>query len=550
MSDDAVRVETVKARLLDASLLVSGTWSGWRGGGGSLEAAADAEAGPEAIRWGWDRASLPPQFRPAAPIAARDVRLTLAGGGALTLDGGFVVANGPHLTLDLARTAGRTEVRDLTIADGDTRASLALLRPDGAFDVAFRGTLDVTTFGKLFEGRPERRGRIEGELRALVPAENPAALTAEGALTAADLDVPTPAGTVTVERLEARAAKNRLDVASSSLVLDEQRFSVAGSATLRDEAVALDLDVSAGDLPWARVEKVLGRLEDSKKNTAAPAPPDGAKAPDAAPRESMPAIRGEIRVSLESFSYGSLVWKPVLADVRFGKDAVAAGVRKADVCGISTTGEARFLPGGDMAVDARVESAGPDINVPLTCLGLENVGMTGGYEASAQVKGDGPASGMPRAVRGLLTFKAVKGRIGKATLLTRILGVLNATDVFAGKSGSRVGEAMPFDSITVVGEVGDGDVLIREATFVAPSITMAATGTVGLLDQSLDLVVLAHPLSTVDKVVQAVPVVNTILGRNFLAVAVKVTGSLGDPKVGITPGGTSERGSLASSRGR
>ncbi len=54
---------------------------------------------------------------------------------------------------------------------------------------------------------------------------------------------------------------------------------------------------------------------------------------------------------------------------------------------------------------------------------------------------------------------------------------------------------------------------------------MAATGTVGFLDQSLDLMVLSHPLSTVDKVVQAVPVVRHILGRDFLAVAVKVTGT-------------------------
>ena len=71
---------------------------------------------------------------------------------------------------------------------------------------------------------------------------------------------------------------------------------------------------------------------------------------------------------------------------------------------------------------------------------------------------------------------------------------------------------------------------------------MAASGTVGYLDQSLDVMVLSHPLSTLDKVVQAVPVVNTILGRNFLAVAVKVTGTIADPKVAVTPGRDVGRG--------
>ena len=70
----------------------------------------------------------------------------------------------------------------------------------------------------------------------------------------------------------------------------------------------------------------------------------------------------------------------------------------------------------------------------------------------------------------------------------------------------------------------------------APSITMVAGGTVGLLDRSLDLMVLSHPLSTLDKVVQAVPVVRQILGRDFLAVAVKVTGSFQEPIARATPG--------------
>ena len=97
----------------------------------------------------------------------------------------------------------------------------------------------------------------------------------------------------------------------------------------------------------------------------------------------------------------------------------------------------------------------------------------------------------------------------------KILGVLNATDVFAGKNRTRVGEAIPYETITVEGELADGAVSIREGALNSPSITMAATGTVGFLDQSLDLMVLSHPLSTLDKVVQAVPVVRHVLGTRL-----------------------------------
>lgn len=525
VGNDAVRVSDAAVRTLDASLLVSGVWSGWRGGAGKIDTAADGELGPETIRWGWERASLPAKFLPAAPIALHSVRVALAPGGALSVSGDLVVANGPRLTLDLAGDGKKIDVRNLTIADGDSAASVALLRPDAAFDARFKGRLALSTVGRLFAGGQRHPGGIEGDFRALVPAENLARVTAEGALTATGLEVQTPAGPVTIERLDVRAAKNRFDVASSSVVLDEQKFSIAGSATLRDKAIVLDMDVATGDLAWTSVEKVLARIEDAKKK--APAQP-------AAPAPL--AIGGDVRVSVDSFAYRDFVFRPVLAGVRLGKDAVSAAIRKAEICGISTTGEARFPAGGVMAVEARAYASGPDINVPLTCLGIENVGMTGAYEASVQVKGEREASGLPRAIRGPLTFKAVKGRIGKATVLTRILGVLNATDVFAGKSGSRVGEAMPYDAITLEGEMAKGRVSIREAALKSPSITMAATGTVGVLDQSLDLAVLSHPLSTVDKIVQAIPVVRTILGVNFLAVAVKVTGTIGDPKVAVTPG--------------
>jgi hypothetical protein len=538
VDDDVVRVEGAETRALDASFRVSGVLGSWRDAPRTIEATAEGTLGPEAIRWGWERASLPAEFRPAAPIALNGVRLSLPGGGALSLAGDFVVANGPRLTLDLAGDGKKMDVRTVAVADEDSHASMALLRQDAAYDVRFDGRLAASTLAKIFAGRPWSGGRIEGAFHALVPADDPGRLTAEGALTATDLDVPTPAGIVTVEHLDARAAKYRLDVTSSSLVLDEQRFSATGSTTFGGEAIILDVDVATGDLAWARVEKVLGRLENAKKKAATPAPADGAGAvgtSSKAPSARL-AIGGDVRISVGSFAYGNLVWKPVAGDVHLGKDAFVAAVRKADICGISTTGEARFLPGGAMALEARADSAGPDVNVPLTCLGLENGAMTGSYEASLQVKGEAAASDLPRAVRGPLTFKAVKGRIGKATILTRILGVLNATDVFAGKSGTRVGEAIAYDAITVNGEIGDGSVAIREAALKAPTITMAATGSIGVLDRSLDLMVLSHPLSTVDKAVQAVPVVRHILGRDFLAVAVKVTGSLDDPKARVTPG--------------
>jgi uncharacterized protein YhdP len=182
---------------------------------------------------------------------------------------------------------------------------------------------------------------------------------------------------------------------------------------------------------------------------------------------------------------------------------------------------------------ARVDSVGPDVNALLTCFGDEKTRMTGRYEASLQVEGKGEAARLPRALQGPLAFRASKGTMGKASVVTKILAVVNMTQVFGGKS--RLGDAMPFDELTVEGQVEDGRVSIREAALKAPAFTMVASGSVGYLDQSVDLMVLARPFSTLDWIIQKIPVLRYILGGNFLSVGAKVTGNLDDPKIRLAP---------------
>ena len=477
VSDDEIRVDEADAKLLDAPVRVSGAWRLWRGDAWRIEAAADGEAGPQAVRWTWERASLPAQVRPAAPLAIRNARLAFAPGGAVTLAGSFGGAGGPAATLDLEAGAGRTNLRDLTIVDGDSRASIAVHPRGESVEIVFRGRLGARALAKLLEEPPWRRGVIEGDVRALVNTARPALTTADGRFAVSDAEIP-GAADLSLERLDARAEGHRLDVASSSFAIGGERFAAEGSATAREGAVFLDL---------------------------------------------------------RSLAWRDYVFRPVVADVRFGRDGVSASVRRAATCGISLSGSARLLPRGGVAIDAQVESAGPDVSVPVTCLGIEDFRATGRYEAHASLKAEGEPAWLPFLLRGPVSFRAEQGRIGKATMLTQVLSVLNATDVFAGKNRTRVGEAMPYEAIELEADLANGSLAVCEASLVAPSLTMGASGDVGLVDRSLDLMVLAHPLSGFDKAVRAVPVVREVFKGDLTAVAVHVTGTFDAPRMRVTP---------------
>ena len=166
------------------------------------------------------------------------------------------------------------------------------------------------------------------------------------------------------------------------------------------------MDVAAGGIAWERVRKDLDRMNAEKKAVS------GTKEGESPP---LP-VSGILRLSIGSFTFRDFVWKPVLADIELAKESVTATVRKADVCGISTTGELQFLRGGAMSAMARVASVGPDIGASLTCLGFQNAGITGRYEASLEAEGKGKAAELPRAIQGKLAFQASNGTMGKASV--------------------------------------------------------------------------------------------------------------------------------------
>ena len=520
---ETIRVTGLEARTADSALRASVVLDGLRRGPRKLDVLVDGETGEEAVRWIWEKASLPVEFHPAAPITLREVRVGLAGTDTLTLAGSFAFRSGPRVTLDLVKNAEGTTLRRLSIADDVSDASIALGLRKREVEVGFTGRLASSTMGNLLAKGNQRKGHIEGDFHALVPRDRLSETSVSGTLEAADFVIPTPAGKAAIEAVNLRAAGNRLTVSSASLALDEQRLSVTGDATLQDEGIALDLDIATGEIAWERVEEVLDRIKAEKKAAA------GTRESESPPF----AISGMIHLSVGSFTFRDLTWKPVLVDIALTKESVTATIRKTEICGISTTGELRLLGGGVMSASADVASAGPDVDALLTCFGDEKATLTGRYEASLQVEGKGEAAALSRALQGPFTVRFSEGTLGKTGLLTRVLSVVNMTKVFGSKDRDRLGEARSFDEITVAGQVEDGRIVIREATLTSPSFTMVGSGTLGYLDKSVDLTVLARPFSTMDKIIQRIPVLRYILGRNFMSVAAKVTGTLDDPKVDL-----------------
>jgi hypothetical protein len=128
-------------------------------------------------------------------------------------------------------------------------------------------------------------------------------------------------------------------------------------------------------------------------------------------------------------------------------------------------------------------------------------------------------------------FRAENGRIYKANLLSKILAILNVTQLFFGKLPDLGEKGFAYNSMIARGNVKDGKLGVRWARLDAASMNLTATGEYDFLADELNLTVLASPLKTVDSIIRKIPVIRYILRGSLVSVPVQVSGGIDDPTV-------------------
>ncbi|MCL5966576.1 MAG: AsmA-like C-terminal domain-containing protein [Deltaproteobacteria bacterium] len=530
---EAFTVVGLDARVLDAPVRVSGLFKGYRGGPRTIDATVDGVVGPEAVRWIWDTVHIPSELVPRSPISVAGTRLGLDEGGTVSVAGAFAVRNGPALSLDLVKPREGLDIRDLSIRDDDSRATIALRLERRELGVRFAGHLSRTTVSRMFLNTGIRHGWLGGDFRADIPLDHLARSTAHGTLSAKDIRFPHLMGPLAIDELSLDAAGDRITVASSAFAWGETRFSLKGEATASPGGLRVDMDLSSGGIAWDNVKKTLpGKKpgEGTAKEEGA-----GAKAGIGGTRGPWPLpVTGIVRLATDSLTIGEYTWKPVRADVTLENERLTAAVRKADLCGIATTGHLAITP-TESELDFRAASVLHDLNPALTCFRHRRIGMTGRYDLSAHVAGRGKGEALSRSLHGDFEFRAAKGRISKANLLAKILALLNVTQVFLGKLPDLGHEGFAYNSLSVKGTLSDGKLAIREAVLDGKSMNIVGHGDVDLRAGKVNIVALASPLKTVDTIIRMIPVLRYILGGSLVTVAVKATGDLDDPSVVLLP---------------
>ena len=521
---ESISFTDLETRLLDASVRISGAIHGYRDGIRKAGLAVDGSVGPEANRWLSDLVRLPRDLRVRSPVAVSGGRLTVEDGAGASVSGRFAFGKGPTVSLNLRKTPDALAVDNLAVRDAESNATIRLRLGTKALAVAFSGTLTDNTVNAIMLNGPVRRGRLKGDIRADVPLDRPSSLSAVGTLEGRDLVVPLRlGGPLAIDTIFLEARGRSITVKPSDLAWMDQRLTVEGDIRAAAEGVHLDMDI--------RADRIAGdRIRESLSAGAAEA-----ETATGAPRPWRLPVTGTVRLEANAFTYGTYTWTPFRAGIALSPESVGVELVDGALCGISTPGVLTVTP-QDLSVDFRLSAADREIAPALACLGGKKYGATGRFTFRGRVSGRGAPDAIVRSLKGDFAFEAAKGRINRLNLLSKILAVVNVTEMFRGKFPDLGANGFAYNAIRAGGIIEGGKIILKEdASLDGASMGILAHGDVDIRDRTVDMVALVAPLRTVDAVIRRIPVLRYILGGSLVSIPVGLRGDFDDPKISVLP---------------
>ncbi len=535
-SAGSVSFANVRGRLLDASVTAAGALRGpGAEGGGGFALSLAGTIGPEAALWASDLSRLPEALRVATPLSLAGGRVSRTPDGATSFSGTLAFRNGPTVVLNVRKTTGGLAVDRLDVKDAESDAAIALRMRRTDMSATFRGTLASGTVERIYPGNPVRRGRIAGRFEADVTRDRAAGTSLRGTLEGRDILVSLPGGdSLAVEAVALTAGGSVVRIRPSPVTWREQRISVDGIARFDAGGVRLDLNLGSDRLD---ADKVLAGLAPAAAGAPEQVPAAGPSATDRTEGRRLydAPVSGNLRLKAKFLRAGRYTWSPFHADVVISPEGATVFLDNAAVCGIAARGSLSAAA-RDIAVDITATAANADVERALECLTGKRYGATGRFTFRGRAAGRGAPATIVSALKGDFAFEAAKGRIRRFNLLSKILAVVNVTEIFRGRVPDLGKSGFAYDSIKAAGTIGEGKLVLADgASIDGRSMGILVRGSVDLRDRNADLVALVAPLRTVDAIVRRIPVLRYILGGSLVSFPVAIRGNIDDPAISPLP---------------
>ncbi|THB80808.1 MAG: hypothetical protein D3926_05380 [Desulfobacteraceae bacterium] len=238
-----------------------------------------------------------------------------------------------------------------------------------------------------------------------------------------------------------------------------------------------------------------------------------------------------IILNIGALAFKALQFNNIKARIDDTDNLTRFQVEEADLCTLSTQGVLDFTGqkiNADISITGECEN---DLALALPCLFKQEDLIKGPFKLTSRLKAHAEKEVLINAFNGDMNFEAEDGRIYRLTLLSRLLSLLNVSNLFEGKLPDITQEGFAYDRFSIDAEIIDSRVHIRKAIIDGQDMTLIFTGWVDPIEDQIDLTCLVAPFKTIDMIISKIPIISTLLDDRLISIPAKATGKLGDPLV-------------------
>ncbi len=533
MDGDNMAVNNVDAALAGSTLSASGSLKDYAGPHTIADLQLKGHLGPQGYKIASSIAGLPTWIKPQSGLDLRSSTLTWTQGTQTAFRGKMRLSDGPLLEVDVVKTPGKLSIRQLAIKDGDSDARVGVDSLQGGYRIGFSGTLGEKTLAELVAGQRPFQGPVSGKFEADFYPESPEKSSGLGRVVLSGFHLPglLPAS-VSIEKAEIQAHGKKLDIKSAVADWEGSRFTVKGGFALTGSSYRADLDASTNSLDLDRILKAECSLP-----KAVGKPQSGTCRLGSAPKSpwDMP-VAGVVRVQAGRLSYEKMTWAPARGEVLLGKGPVHIRLTRANVCRIPVRGNIVVQAGGaDISLDINADHK--DLQSTMSCLFKKQRLLSGSYELTGHVETKTPCAfgenqaEISRSLEGKVAFLAKNGRVFRFNVFTKIISLLSISEIYRGVLPNLLVKGCPYKTLKVQGTIKDGRLILADSFLDGPSIKMVFSGQIDLVSRKMNVIALVAPQRTVERVVNATPVLGHVLQDAFVTVPVRISGNLEAPSV-------------------
>lgn len=186
-----------------------------------------------------------------------------------------------------------------------------------------------------------------------------------------------------------------------------------------------------------------------------------------------------------------------------------------------------------LRINAR--AIGIDLEPALACAFGPGHRVSGKLDLAADLSAHGPPGSLFDALSGPFTIAARDGQFLEATLMTRLLALLNITDLLSGAYAGMEDRSVRYRSLKIGADQARRMLSIRELVMDSEVMDLTGRGNISLVDRTLDMTLLVAPIKVGNWLVKKIPLLRDIMDGMLVTIAVRATGALDDPTVTVLP---------------